>query len=118
MLRLRREHERAAQHAVDDELVNVGSLDGAELSMRAMHRLQQLLGRATHRRGADAGLLCTITPSPGADTVVTCPEGMLTLHDRQIVIERDPLERDPLRNDPLDNAQAQDYRTEGDHVRV
>lgn len=94
MIRLNREHERRSRERVDAELLAFGSLDGATLSTQAMARFQQLHGRTSHRSAAgslerqasDSGLCCIVRRQPGARTVISCPEGVLTLQDVAVQI--------------------------------
>lgn len=88
-VRRRRDAERRSRDRVDAELLAAGSLDGALLSMQAMTRFQQLLGRSSHRamvgsserEVTEGGLSCIVRRSVGARTVVQCPEGVLSLLD-------------------------------------
>lgn len=98
MLRRRREAERRARERVDAELLAVGDLDGAELSVAAVARLQQLIGRSSHhaqvtgaqRWSSDAGLRCIVRRRAGASTVVRCAHGVLSLLDVEVRIEAEP----------------------------
>ena len=93
-VRRRRDAERRSRERVDAELLAVGSLDGALLSMQAMTRFQQLLGRSSHRAVAgsgqrevtDGGLYCVVRRSVGTRTVVQCPEGVLSMLDVEVSI--------------------------------
>lgn len=93
-VRRRRDAERRSRERVDSELLAAGSLDGATLSMQAMARFQQLLGRSSHRSATgsnerevtDSGLSCVVRRSVGAKTVVHCPEGVLSLLDVAVSI--------------------------------
>ncbi|MEO6125640.1 MAG: TIGR02677 family protein [Ilumatobacteraceae bacterium] len=98
MVRYRREQERAARGRVDAELVAIGLLDGATLSMSALARVQQLFGRTTHRRAeptdgervaSDGGLLCIVNRTPGRSTTVHCAEGTLRIDDLTIEFRAD-----------------------------
>lgn len=90
-MRLRRAREAADLAALDDELVLVGDPNGATLSSPAVVRLQQLLGGVRHlpagdagwRRADDGAVICSIRRSDRS-TVITCPDGMLTLENLEV----------------------------------
>jgi uncharacterized protein (TIGR02677 family) len=94
LVRRRREAERQARERVDVELLDIGDMDGARLSQRAMQRLLGLVGRTSHgsqiaareRSLTDGALTCLVQREPGLRTVVRSPEGELTLIDRRISI--------------------------------
>ena len=98
LVRRRREQELDARRRVDEELLAVGALHGAVLSAPAMARFQQLLGRTTHRavtpdgerRCTDGALECVVRRVPGGETVVSSPEGRLTLLTLEVRIEAAP----------------------------
>jgi len=95
LIRRRRAAEQHARERVDIELLEIGTLDGSELSQPAMHRLLGLLGRTAHgstavaseRSHTDGALTCRIRRGPGLQTVVRSPEGKLTLLDLRVSIE-------------------------------
>lgn len=89
----RRQRLREARRRVDRELIDIGAMDGGHLSMAALVRLQGLLDRASAYRVADGertvrdgAVVCTVRPTPGTPTVVTCPEGTLVLANMTIDI--------------------------------
>jgi uncharacterized protein (TIGR02677 family) len=95
LIRRRRAAEQHARERVDNELLEIGTLDGATLSQPAMHRLLGLLGRTSHgstavaceRSDTDGALTCRVRRGPGLQTVVRGPEGALTLLDLRVSIE-------------------------------
>lgn len=94
LIQERRQRLREAQQRVDHELIGIGDLDGSHLSMAALARLQGLLDRASAYRvtgGAhtvrDGAVICTVRPTPGAPTILTCPEGTLILENVTIGIK-------------------------------
>ena len=84
LVRDRREAARAAARRIDDELTDV-DLDGATVSVAALHRLQGLVGSTLARMGptaiegdaVDTGLRCAIRREPGRTITVTTDEGTL-----------------------------------------
>lgn len=93
-VRARRRRQLEAHRRVDAELLDLGHLDGAYLSMAALARLQKLLDKTTHRqpanrierRAVDGSVGCVVRPIPGGATRLTCPEGSLTLADISVEI--------------------------------
>lgn len=108
LVRVRRQQMVEDRHRVDQELIDAGRIHGAELSMQALARLQQLLDRANHRRRVDAGvrrvqdggITCIVTPSD-TPSMVTCPEGTLTLDGIAIEIESAQRATAVLGGDPV-----------------
>ena len=98
LLRLRREQEAARQQRTSVELLEAagrdGSIDGAELSAAAFTRLQDLIGRSSHRLRAgqtvrtvhDEGVTCQVIRRPGTETVVSSPEGRLRLLELEVLV--------------------------------
>lgn len=94
MLKQRREAERRSAERIDAELLAVGTFDGVHLSTQGLMRLQQLIGRSSHRAAAleversvdDGGLRLTLRRRPGAVSSITSPEGTLQLVDLHVVI--------------------------------
>lgn len=94
LLRRKREAEATALRAVDDELIAIaGSVDGVEVSVAALARLQQLVAQASHRRVAGGrrevssnGLECRIEPDHGRSTTVSTPAGSLTMFDVNVTV--------------------------------
>lgn len=94
LIRRRRETERQARERVDVELLTIGDMDGARLSLPAMRRLLGLVGRTSHgsqivareRSLTDGALICLVHREPGLRTVVRSPEGALTLMDLRVSI--------------------------------
>lgn len=84
LVRDRREAARAAAARIDEELVGI-DLDGASVSVAALHRLQGLVGttlaqlgpRAVEGSHVDGGLRCTVERSERAGVTVTTDEGSL-----------------------------------------
>lgn len=100
LLLQRREEQRRAQQRVDNELLELGALDGATLSDAALGRLQELvargvrvLGLADERRSIPAvheeGLIrCHVARTPGESLRVATGEGTLAFHDLTVRLER------------------------------
>jgi len=98
LMQRRRQQQRDARARVDRELLDEPTLDGRLLSAGAMHRLEQLLGRALSRLGTRArsaelvegtgehALVCRVERSPGTHTRVRSPEGTLKLLDLTVSI--------------------------------
>ena len=77
----------------DELLAIAGSVDGAEVSVAALARLQQLIAQASHRRDGDGrrevstnGLECRIEPDQGRTTTVSTPAGSLTMFDLKVTV--------------------------------
>ncbi len=102
MVRLQREAQRADEQAVELELALLGSFSHAVVSVAALRRLQQLIGRTCQRirfddgvpvaarEWTDGSLRCMVTRAAGARTTIASPDGILTLHDLQLSIDRAP----------------------------
>lgn len=94
LVQRRRELELAAIRQVDAELAAAGSVDGCTLSMAALNRLEELVGRALARMPvragrvelADGGVHCQVERAPGKATAVFSPEGILTLRGLRITV--------------------------------
>jgi hypothetical protein len=92
VLRRRRERELTAARRVDTELLAATDVDGRDLSVAALARLQELVGRTLHAmpvRAArhthvDGPIVCTVERVPATKTAVWSPEGRLTFHDLRI----------------------------------
>jgi uncharacterized protein (TIGR02677 family) len=93
-LREKREAQREAGRRVDEELAGI-DLDGATVSVAALHRLQSLVGAALARLGPsasegahrDGDLECTVRRVPGATVSVGTEEGTLRLLDVEVAID-------------------------------
>lgn len=102
LVRLRRQRERDLSLRVDRELLDHRTLDGATLTAGAFTRLQELIGRtlsqidtrATHHERPDGLVICAIERTPGHDTAVASPAGVLTLQDLDVSLRPDP-DHDP-----------------------
>ncbi len=94
LVRQRRAQEHGARRRVDAELLAVPEVDGRTLSVAALARLQQLIGRALHRLGVngewgdhtDSGIRCRVSRAPGRDTIVSSTEGTLTLRNLRVAV--------------------------------
>lgn len=83
----RRAKERAARERVDFELLDEWVLHGRTLSVGALARLQELIGRTLVRLGTrtssaewtEGQLICRVERTLGHDTCVHAPTGALTL---------------------------------------
>jgi uncharacterized protein (TIGR02677 family) len=90
----RRAKERAARKRVDYELLDEPVLDGRTLTVDALARLQEVIGRTLVRLGtrgasaewADGRLICRIERTPGRHTYVHAPAGTLTLLNLSVSI--------------------------------
>lgn len=93
ILQLRREQELDARRRVDSELLDA-DLDGRTLSVAALARLQQLIGRTLHQLGiratghqrADGAISCRVERTPGRHTTVSSTDGTLTLWDLHVTV--------------------------------
>lgn len=111
VVRLRREQQLEARRRVDAELLDEADLDGRTLSAAALARLQELIGRTLHQLGttgtyeerADGAVTCTVERTPGRDTVVSSPDGRLTLQDLRVRVVPTP---DPGHVDALGDPAA------------
>ncbi|MEX2659139.1 MAG: TIGR02677 family protein [Acidimicrobiales bacterium] len=98
VLRRRREQQLEARRRDDVELLDEPELDGRELTSAALARLQEVLGRTLHELGttaragrrADGSIVCVVERTPGRDTVVSSPEGRLTVRDLRVRVVPDP----------------------------
>ncbi|MDZ7678743.1 MAG: TIGR02677 family protein [Acidimicrobiales bacterium] len=94
LLRQRRAEERAARTRIDHELLDLDELDGSTVSVAALTRLQEIVGRtltglgtaATGARRDDGPLTCHIERTPGRNTRVSCPDGTLALLDLTVAL--------------------------------
>jgi hypothetical protein len=83
----RRAKERAARERVEYELLDESVLDGRTLTVGALARLQEIIGRTLVRLGtraanaewADGALICRVERTPGRHTSVHASAGTLTL---------------------------------------
>ena len=83
----RRAKERAARERAEYELLDESVLDGRTLTVGALARLQEIIGRTLIRLGtraanaewADGALICRVERTPGRHTCVHAPAGTLTL---------------------------------------
>lgn len=83
----RRAKERATRERVDFELLDESVLHGRTLSVGALARLQEVIGRTLVRLGTrtssaewtEGRLICRVERTPGHDTCVHAPTGTLTL---------------------------------------
>lgn len=95
LIRRRRQVDLEARAEVDAELLAIGDLDGATVSVNALSRVQLLLGRATHRavqpdgtrRADDLDIVCVVRSGPGQSTTLSTVEGSLTLLGLRVTIE-------------------------------
>ena len=91
---LDRAQQQAAKALVDQELLNLGELDGRHLSPAAMNRLQDLIARSIPglqkppptKTRADGTLRCEIERTPGIHTTIQTDAGTLTLLNLHVAI--------------------------------
>lgn len=91
---LDRAQHQAAKALVDQELLDLGELDGRHLSPAAMNRLQDLIARSIpglqkpppSRARADGTLRCEIERTPGIHTTIQTDAGTLTLLNLHVAI--------------------------------
>jgi uncharacterized protein (TIGR02677 family) len=94
-LRYQRQQEATAARRIDAELLAWRSDDGVPLSVLALARLEQLVGRALTLlsiRGrksevTEGGLTCRVQRQAGHVTVLTSSEGTLTLRDLAVSLQ-------------------------------
>lgn len=98
LLRRKLEQARVETELIAAELLGCGgadgTVDGAELSTDAFRLLRDLIGRSSQRaRAGDErrwfesdGLRCEVRRRPGIATVVTGPDGTLTLLDLEVSV--------------------------------
>ncbi|MCB1256635.1 MAG: DUF2397 domain-containing protein [Microthrixaceae bacterium] len=95
VIRQKREAAAIARAEVDSELIAIGDLNGATISIQALPRVQQLLSRASRqppeesgeRRILDQQIACVVRTIPGS-TAIASPEGSLTLYGVGVSFER------------------------------
>ena len=81
-MRRRREADAALRAHADAELLSIGRFDSSTLrtvTMPALRQLQALIGHTRFGQMDGTGLVCTVLPTPGDETIIDCPEGRLGL---------------------------------------
>lgn len=94
----RREQDRVARDNVAAELLSCadenGRINDAQLSRAAFEMLRDLIGRTSHsarlsedrRSVVELGVRCEVVRATGEKTVVTCPDGQLSMLDLTVVV--------------------------------
>ena len=84
LIRRRRVVEAELRRNAELELLSIGTFDAHSvrtLTMPALRQLQMLIGQSRFRVPEGSDLMCTVHRTPGAVTLIDCPEGRLGLID-------------------------------------